>query len=49
MFVFLKFSSQKKKALTSIKKRLKLKLVNKKDINNYAVPKVIDNYLKCHG
>ena len=46
---FFKIFIPEKKALTSIKKRLKLKLVNKKDINNYAVPKVIDNYLKCHG
>ena len=38
-----------KKTLHSIKKRLNLKWVNKKEINNYAVPKVIDNYLKCHG
>ena len=33
----------------SIKKRLKLKLVKKKEINKYAVPKVIDNYLNCHS
>ena len=45
---FFKIFIPNKNALSSIKKRLKLKFVNKTDINKYAVPKVIDNYLKCH-
>ena len=46
---FFKVFIPEKKTLHSIKKRLNLKWVNKKEINNYAVPKVIDNYLKCRG
>ena len=45
---FFKIFIPSKKALSSIKKRLNLKFVNKTNINKYAVPKVIDNYLKCH-
>ena len=45
---FFKIFIPNKNALSSIKKRLNLKFVNKTDINKYAVPKVIDNYLKCH-
>ena len=46
---FFKIFIPEKKVLSSIKNRLNLKMVNKKEINNYAVPKVIDNYLKCRG